>query len=100
VDKDVVDAFRVPSIERQRNEVRVPMLASQGLSSVILPGELRASTELLLIANLAQQRTPEKGHRWKRPFHERKDIALLVRRECEQGRVVTIDRRVTRPPGH
>jgi hypothetical protein len=98
IDKDVVNAPRALSIKRQRNEVRVAMPAMQGLSIGVLPSEFRASTELLLIADPAQQRPPEEGHGRERSLHERKDIALLVGRERKQGRVFTVGDRATRPP--
>jgi hypothetical protein len=60
------------------------MLALQWLALLILPGELRASTTLLLVTDLAQKRTPEERHGRERTLHERKDIALPVCRKSEQ----------------
>ena len=64
--------------------MRVTMLTLQWLALFILPGELRASTTLLRVTDLAQERTPEELHGRKRTLHERKDIALAVCRKSEQ----------------
>jgi hypothetical protein len=96
MEKHVIDARRVSSIERQRNVMRVPMTGLQGSSFVVFSSELRASPELLLIAD---QGPSEQCHRGEGAFHERKNLAFFVRGKCKQRCVVTSGRSATRPPG-
>jgi hypothetical protein len=56
----------------------MPMLAPQRLPLLVFPSKFWASTELLLIADSAQQSPSEEGHGWERSLHQRKDIAFLV----------------------